>query len=82
MATINHTEGLSYDFSEPVVFTVVAEDETAKEWTVNVTYGYSPFGTDCIKRVDNCLYGFRYYPIFKKIGGGTIQWKNIYGSRW
>ena len=47
LASINHSNGMSYNFSEPVAFVVTAEDGTVKEWTVNISYADSPLGADC-----------------------------------
>jgi len=47
LATINHTNGTAYDFSSPRQFVVTAENQNVKYWTVNVSYGDSPYGGDC-----------------------------------
>ncbi|MBQ6275552.1 MAG: fibronectin type III domain-containing protein [Bacteroidales bacterium] len=47
LATIDHTSGMSYNFSEPVTFVVTAENGTMKEWMVNISYADSPLGADC-----------------------------------
>ena len=47
MATINYYFGEYYDFTNPVVFTVTAENGDQKDWTVSVAYGDSPLGVDC-----------------------------------
>lgn len=48
LATINHTNGVVYNFSSPRQFVVTAEDRSVKNWTVNVAYGDSPLGADCV----------------------------------
>ena len=48
LATINHTTGTTYNFSSPRQFVVTAEDRSIKNWTVNVAYGDSPLGADCV----------------------------------
>ncbi|MBR4584192.1 MAG: fibronectin type III domain-containing protein, partial [Bacteroidales bacterium] len=48
LATINHTNGAVYNFSSPRQFVVTAEDRSVKNWTVNVAYGDSPLGADCV----------------------------------
>lgn len=48
LATINHTTGTTYNFSSLRQFVVTAEDRSIKNWTVNVAYGDSPLGADCV----------------------------------
>lgn len=48
LATINHNNGTTYNFSSPRQFFVTAEDRSIKYWTVNVVYGDSPLGADCV----------------------------------
>ena len=48
LASIDQVVGRAYDFSEPVVFAVTAEDGiTTKLWTINVSYYDTPLGVDC-----------------------------------
>ncbi len=48
LASINQIEGRAYDFTNPRVFTVTAENGVdTKDWTINVTYIDSPLGADC-----------------------------------
>ena len=41
-ATINPASGVAQDFTNPVVYTVTAQDGTTREWNVTVTIQYIP----------------------------------------
>ena len=47
LATISPESGVTQDFTNPVVYTVTAEDGTEQEWTVTVTQEEAPAGIFC-----------------------------------
>jgi hypothetical protein len=47
LATISPESGVAQDFTNPVVYTVIAEDGTEQEWTATVTKEDAPAGITC-----------------------------------